>query len=399
MKILGIETSCDETAVAIVDEQKNILSHVLNSQIKLHEKYGGVIPELAARGHVEIIDELVLQALKEANLKLEEIDGFAATSGPGLIGGVIVGMMAAKTLASVFQKPFLAVNHLEAHALTARLTSDLEFPYLLLLISGGHCQILLARGIGNYEKLGETIDDALGEAFDKIAQMVGLPYPGGPAVEKLAKLGDENRFKFSRPLLDSKDEKHRCAFSFSGLKTAVRREIEKLTGENFSHFTTPQKISEKDRADICASFQKIVCEIILNRLENIFSSSLNCETVRRSQEFLSKKFSVPHANDDRLFVCKLVIAGGVAANRYIFSRLEKWASARNIKIITPPISLCTDNAVMVAWNGVEKMKLKMSDELNFKPKARWELQDLSFNICHLVMKRRALLKSMFNDKC
>ncbi|MBU6140211.1 MAG: tRNA (adenosine(37)-N6)-threonylcarbamoyltransferase complex transferase subunit TsaD [Proteobacteria bacterium] len=348
MKILGIETSCDETAVAIVDDQKNILAHALNSQIKLHEKYGGVIPELAARGHVEIIDDLILQALKEANLKLEEIDGFAATSGPGLIGGVIVGMMAAKTLASIFQKPFLAVNHLEAHALTARLTNELKFPYLLLLISGGHCQILFARGVGDYEKLGETIDDALGEAFDKIAQMVGLTYPGGPAVEKLAKLGDENRFKFSRPLLDSKDEAHRFAFSFSGLKTAVRREVEKLTGENFSHFTTPQKLSEKDRADICASFQKIVCEIILNRLNNVLANSPQ-----------------PTKN--------LIIAGGVAANRYIYSRLENWALAHQIKVIAPPISLCTDNAAMVAWAGVEKLKLGFVDDLNFKPKARWEL--------------------------
>jgi N6-L-threonylcarbamoyladenine synthase len=352
MKILGIETSCDETAVAIVDDQKNILAHALNSQIELHKKYGGVIPELAARGHVEILDVLILQALKEANLKLEEIDGFAATSGPGLIGGVIVGMMAAKTLASVFQKPFLAVNHLEAHALTARLTSDLanglEFPYLLLLISGGHCQILFARGVGDYEKLGETIDDALGEAFDKIAQMVGLPYPGGPAVEKLAKQGDENRFKFSRPLLDSKDAAHRFAFSFSGLKTAVRREVEKLVGESFSHFTSPQKLNEKDRADICASFQRIVCEIILNRLNNILTDKQQ-----------------PTKN--------LVIAGGVAANRYIVSRLENWASAHQMKVITPPIHLCTDNAAMVAWAGVEKLKLGFVDDLNFKPKARWEL--------------------------
>ncbi len=352
MKILGIETSCDETAVAIVDDQKNILAHVLNSQIELHKKYGGVIPELAARSHVSILDDLILQALKEANLKLEEIDGFAATSGPGLIGGVIVGMMAAKTLASVFKKPFLAVNHLAAHALTARLTSDLvnglEFPYLLLLISGGHCQILFARGVNDYEKIGETIDDALGEAFDKIAQMIGLPYPGGPAVEQLAKQGDETRFKFSRPLLDSKDEKHRFAFSFSGLKTAVRREVEKLVGESFSHFTSPQKLNEKDRADICASFQRIVCEIILNRLNNVLAKNQR-----------------PTKN--------LVIAGGVAANRYILSRLENWASTHQMKVITPPIYLCTDNAAMVAWAGVEKLKLGFVDGLNFKPKARWEL--------------------------
>lgn len=259
-------------------------------------------------------------------------------------------MTAAKTLASVFKKPFLAINHLEAHSLTARLTNDLEFPYLLLLISGGHCQILLARGVGDYEKIGETIDDALGEAFDKVAQMLGLPYPGGPAVEKLAQHGDQNRFKFSKPLLDSRDEAHRFAFSFSGLKTAVRREIEKLIGENFSHLTSPQKILDKDKADICASFQRVVCEIILNRLENVISIN------------------------ERQPVTNLVLAGGVAANRYIFSRLQNWAEKNNLNVITPPISLCTDNAAMVAWVGVEKMRLGISDELNFKPRARWELK-------------------------
>lgn len=350
MKILGIETSCDETAVAIVDGQKNILSQVLNSQIDLHKKFGGVVPELAARGHIEVLDELILQALKKANLKFEEIDGFAATSGPGLIGGVIVGMMAAKTLASVFKKPFLAVNHLEAHALTARLTSDLNFPYLLLLISGGHCQILFARAVGDYEKLGETIDDALGEAFDKVAQMLGLPYPGGPAVEKLANLGNENRFKFSRPLIDGNSAKtHPYDFSFSGLKTAVRREIEKLIGEEFSHLTSPKKIKEQDKADICASFQRVVFEVLINRLENVLAK-------------------VNSSN--------LVIAGGVAANRYIFSRLENWAKKYDLNVITPPISLCTDNAAMVAWVGIEKMKLGLVDDLNFKPHARWELQQI-----------------------
>lgn len=350
MKILGIETSCDETAVAIVDEKKNILSHALNSQIELHKKFGGVVPELAARGHVEVLDDLILQALADANLKFEEIDAFAATSGPGLIGGVIVGMMAAKTLASVFQKPFLAVNHLEGHALTARLTSDLEFPYLLLLISGGHCQILMAHGVGNYEKIGETIDDALGEAFDKVAQMLGLPYPGGPSVEKLAKSGDQNRFKFSRPLIDGFLKKeHLCNFSFSGLKTAVRREIEKLIGEDFSHLTSPQKILEQDKADICASFQKVVCEIIVNRLENVDLAKTP--------------------------VKKLVIAGGVAANRCIFGALQNWGAKHDLEVVAPPIKLCTDNAAMIAWVGLEKMQLGLEDDLNFKPRARWELEN------------------------
>jgi len=348
MKILGIETSCDETAVAIVDDAKNILSHVLRSQIDLHKKYGGVVPELAARSHSEILDELILLALKEANLKFEEIDAFAATSGPGLIGGVIVGMMAAKTLASIYQKPFLAINHLEGHALTARLTGEIEFPYLLLLISGGHCQILFANGVSNYEKIGETIDDALGEAFDKVAQMLDLPYPGGPSVEKMAKTGDEKRFKFSRPLIG--DKNHLFNFSFSGLKTSVRREIENLCNEEFSHFTTPKKVNEKDKADICASFQRVVCEILINRLENVLAH---------------KKFS------------KLVIAGGVAANQYIFSALQNFAKKNKIEIIAPPIKFCTDNAAMIAWSGVEKLRHGKIDELNFKPRARWELDELS----------------------
>ncbi len=389
MKILGIETSCDETAVAIIDDEKNILANVLNSQIELHKKFGGVVPELAARGHIEVLDQLILQAMQEANLKFEEIDGFAATSGPGLIGGVIVGMMAAKTLASIYKKPFIAVNHLEAHALTARLTSDLEFPFLLLLISGGHCQILFARGVGDYEKLGETIDDALGEAFDKLAQMLDLPYPGGPSVEKLAVQGDENRFKFSRPLIDSLNKNHLCDFSFSGLKTAVRREIEKLTGENFSHLTSPKKVNEKDKADICASFQRVVCEIIVNRLENVLGvagrhmgrplqndKSDNVCGRPQGSPLQNDKFVgaglVPVRNQPPLQ--NIVIAGGVAANRYIFSNLKIWAQKKNLELIAPPISLCTDNAAMVAWAGLERLRLEMKDELDFKPKARWGLE-------------------------
>lgn len=345
MKILGIETSCDETAVAIIDDQKNLLSHILRSQIDIHKKFGGVIPEIAARSHAEILDELILLALKEANLEFEDIDAFAATSGPGLIGSVIVGMVAAKTLASVFQKPFLAVNHLEGHALTARFTNNVEFPYLLLLISGGHCQIIDVKDFGSYEKIGETIDDALGEGFDKVAQMLGLSYPGGPALEKLALQGDENRFKFSKPLIYDKD--HLFNFSFSGLKTAVRREIEKLLGENFSHLTSPQKISEKDKCDIAASFQKTVSEILINRLQNVV------------------KHKLPQTR-------QIVIAGGVAANRYIFSALENWAEKYEIKIIAPPIKLCTDNGAMIAWVGVEKLRAGKVDAIDFKPKARWD---------------------------
>lgn len=350
MLILGIETSCDETAVAIVDERKNILSHVINSQIDLHKQYGGVVPELAARSHIEVLDELILQVLEQAGIGFEEIDGFAATSGPGLIGGVIVGMMAAKTLASIHQKPFIAINHLEAHALTARLTTDLEFPYLLLLLSGGHCQILLAQDVGSYKKIGGTIDDALGEAFDKVALMLDLPYPGGPSVENMALNGNENIFRFSRPLIDAKNHEHLFDFSFAGLKTAVRREIEKITGEEFSHLTSPKKIPLQVKADICASFQRVVVEILINRLENIFSHYSELSKIKN-----------------------LVIAGGVAANRYIFGKLQNWAKNYSLQIITPPLNLCTDNAAMVAWVGVEKLRLGLEDNLDFKPRAKWEL--------------------------
>lgn len=347
MKILGIETSCDETAVAIIDENKNILSHILHSQIKIHQEFGGVIPELAARSHAEILDELIILALKEANLEFTNIDAFAATSGPGLIGGVIVGMVAAKTLAAVFNKPFLAINHLEGHALTARLTNNVNYPYLLLLISGGHCQIINVKNFSNYQKIGETIDDALGEAFDKVAQMLGLPYPGGPALEELAKKGNENRFNFSKPLIY--DKNHLFNFSFSGLKTAVRREIEKLINEDFSHLTSIAKIQEQDKADIAASFQKIVCEILINRLENTVNLQLKNEAKT------------------------IVIAGGVAANKYIFAKLNDWAKTKKLNLIAPPIKFCTDNAAMIAWVGVEKMLVGQVDSLDFKPKSRWSL--------------------------
>jgi len=346
MIVLGIETSCDETAVAIVDDNKNILAHKLNSQIDIHKEYGGVVPEVAARGHVEALDDLIVESLKEANLTFEDIDAFAATSGPGLIGGVIVGMMAAKTLASIHKKPFLAINHLEAHLLTPRLTNEINFPFLTLLISGGHCQILLANNIGNYEKIGQSVDDALGEAFDKVAQMIGLEYPGGPNIEKFAKLGNENRFKFPRPLIDTKNNQMIYNFSFAGLKTAVRREIENLTKEDFNHLTTPSKIKEQDKYDISASFQKTASEVLLNRLNNVLKKYPDTKTI--------------------------VICGGVAANKYIFSKLRDNID-KNINIMVPPLKLCTDNGAMIAWAGIEKLKLGLTDELNFKPRARWEL--------------------------
>lgn len=350
MIILGIETSCDETAVAIVDDNKNILAHKINSQIDLHQAFGGVVPEIAARGHLEIFDLLIKETLKEANLNLKQIDAFAATSGPGLIGGVMIGMIAAKTLASIHKKPFLAINHLEAHALTIRLTSNQNFPYLLLLLSGGHCQILVAKEVGNYKKLGETIDDALGEAFDKFAKMLGFPYPGGPQIEEAAKNGDKNRFQFSKPLLDSKKPEHLCNFSFSGLKTALRKQIETLANSSVEQ-DAYKNLDHQIINDLCASFQRTIIEIIINRLENIFQ----------------------HHQNELKEVSDIVIAGGVAANRYIFEELTNWANIKGLNLNTPPIKLCTDNAAMIAWAGIEKLKLGITDSLDFKPRSRWEL--------------------------
>ena len=346
MKILGIETSCDETSVAIVDSNKNILCNLISSQIEIHREFGGVVPEIAARSHAEILDKMILKSLKETNLSLKDIDGIAVTAGPGLIGGVIVGVMMAKAIASVEKKPFIAVNHLEAHALTSRLTSDIQFPYLLLLVSGGHCQILLCSGVGQYKKLGSTIDDALGEAFDKVASMIGLDYPGGPKIEKMAVMGNENRFNFPKPLINSSDKFN---FSFSGLKTAVRREIEKLTGINYDHYSSNHKLSEVDICDISASFQKTVVGIITNRIKNII-------------------------RENNLRVDNLVIAGGVAANRYIYQKISDFVKKEfNMNTIAPPVKLCTDNAAMVAWVGIERLQLNMIDQLDFKPKARWDL--------------------------
>jgi N6-L-threonylcarbamoyladenine synthase len=264
-------------------------------------------------------------------------------------------MTCAKALSAIYNKPFLAINHLEGHALTARLVSQIEFPYLLLLVSGGHCQILLAKGLGNYEKIGETIDDALGEAFDKVAQMLGLPYPGGPEVENLAKIGDQKKYKFPRPLIDAKNHQHLFDFSFSGLKTAVRREVEKITEMEFDHKISPQKITQKTKADICASFQNIVAEILINRLQNVINIH------EYFQNFQNKKIE------------NLVIAGGVSANKFLIAKLEIFAKKNNLKIVAPPLKLCTDNASMIAWVGIEKLQNNLIDNLNFIPKARWNL--------------------------
>ncbi|MFC4626535.1 tRNA (adenosine(37)-N6)-threonylcarbamoyltransferase complex transferase subunit TsaD [Daeguia caeni] len=346
MRILGIETSCDETAAAIVerDEQGkgHILSNVVLSQIAEHEPYGGVVPEIAARAHVEALDGLVRRALEQANLTLDDVDGIAATAGPGLIGGLIVGLMTAKALAMAAKKPFYAINHLEGHALTARLTDNLDFPYLLLLVSGGHTQMVLVRGLGQYERLGTTIDDALGEAFDKTAKLLGLPYPGGPAVEAMAKKGDPTRFALPRPL---KGEK-RLDFSFSGLKTAVRQTASELV-----------PLSDQDVADICASFQEAVADTLRDR-------------VGRSLDRFSAEF--PDCPTPAL-----IVAGGVAANKTLRAALEELCAKRGFRFIAPPLNLCTDNAAMIAWAGAERAGSSEPDPLSLAPRSRWPLDEKS----------------------
>ena len=341
MKILGIETSCDETAAAVVDCDKNILSNVIYSQTTEHAAYGGVVPEIASRAHIDNIEEIVKKALQQAKTNINDIDAIAVTAGPGLIGGVIVGLMFAKGLAAATQKPLICVNHLEGHALTCRLTDNVEFPYLLLLVSGGHCQFIICEAVGKYKIIGQTMDDALGEAFDKTAKMLGLGYPGGPVVEKLALEGDENRFKFTLPLQGNKNAQRSCDFSFSGLKTAVLREVESLKF----------KMKTQDKKDICASFQKVACDSILDRLNNAVEIYLQNRSQRR-----------------------FVISGGVAANKYIGNKIKNFLAEKQFEFYAPPLKLCTDNAAMIAWAGAEKFKLGMKDELNFMPRARWSLE-------------------------
>ncbi len=334
LKILGIETSCDETAVAIVSEDKKILSNQVASQIE-HNQYGGVVPEVASRSHMRALDKLVDLALEESGMALEEIDAIAVTAGPGLIGGVIVGVMYAKALAASLGKPVIAVNHLEGHALTARLTDEVEFPFLLLLVSGGHTQFLAVNNVGEYELLGTTLDDAVGEAFDKTAKLLGLGYPGGPQVEKSAKSGDPKKFKFPRPLTNQNN----CSLSFSGLKTAVRRELEK------------SEIDDKLTCDIAASFQGAVSDV------------LAIKTKYAIEEFMKKHSS------GRSFV----LSGGVAANQAIRSKLESVCAENGFSFHAPPVNLCGDNAAMIAWAGIEKYKLGHKDSLSFKPRSRWPL--------------------------
>jgi len=337
MLVLGIETSCDETAVAVVNDQRKILAHTILSQLEEHIPYGGVVPEIAARAHLDHLDGLVKVTMEQAGISYGDLDGVAATAGPGLIGGVMVGLMTAKALALAIDKPLLAVNHLEAHALTARLTNDVQVPFLLLLVSGGHCQLLHVHGIGEYELLGQTIDDAVGEAFDKVAKMMRLPYPGGPQLEKLLPDADPAaaaKIELPRPLLKRKH----ADFSFAGLKTAVRQFIDGRT------------LSLQEKADLSLAFHDCVTEILIDRL----TQGLH---------------QVKDAN-----LKTLVVAGGVAANQFICKALREFCESRQLEFVAPPISLCTDNAAMIAWAGIEKLRQGAQDGLDFAARPRWPLQ-------------------------
>ena len=335
IKILGIESSCDDSAAAVVDENGDILSNVVVSQFKEHAPYSGVVPEIAARAHVKNLEYVISKSLSDARLSLENIDAVAATTGPGLIGGVIVGTMFAKSICASKNLPFISINHLEGHALTARLTDKIPYPYLLLLASGGHCQFIAVEDLGKYHLLGETLDDAAGEVFDKVSKMLKMGYPGGPIVEKMAMKGDHT--KFLLPL--SMTNRDGCDMSFSGLKTAVLRIIEKQ-----------EKISEEFKQDICASFQDVIVKIFAARSVNaikLFQKTFN-----------SKQF---------------VLSGGVAANRYIKNYLQQELAKLDFTLICPKAELCTDNAAMIAYAGLERFKSGIFNDLTVCPQARWQL--------------------------
>jgi N6-L-threonylcarbamoyladenine synthase len=334
--VLGIESSCDETAAAIVTGDRVIRSNIILSQFDEHRPFGGVVPEIAARAHVQSLDGVVRTAMAEAGLSFEDLDAVAATGGPGLIGGVLVGATLAKGIALAADRPFIAVNHLEGHALTARLTDGIEFPYLLLLVSGGHCQLLSVLGVGTYRRLGTTIDDAVGEAFDKTAKMLGLGFPGGPAVEKAARDGDPERFDLPRPMAGRPG----CDFSFSGLKTAVRRRIEEIG--------TPDPSAVND---LCAGFQVAVAAVLADRCGNSIEA-----------------FQRDHGSGQ-----PFVVAGGVAANQAIRAALARLAEDRDMPFVAPPPALCTDNAAMIAWAGIERLRIGDVDGLDFAPRPRWPL--------------------------
>jgi N6-L-threonylcarbamoyladenine synthase len=342
LTVLGIETSCDETAAAVVrleDARPCVLSDVVLGQVAQHAPYKGVVPEIAARAHVEGLDGTIAAAMRDAGLSFADLDGVAATAGPGLIGGVMVGLLAGKAVALAHDKPLIAVNHLEGHALSPRLAEGgATFPYLLLLVSGGHCQFIAVLDVGVYRRYGSTIDDALGEAFDKLAKLLHLGFPGGPLVERVAKNGDSKRFSLPRPMLG----RDGCDFSFAGLKTACVREVERLGAP-----------TEQDKADLCASFQAAVLDIVEDRARN---------AMRMFDPIWGAKG-------------RLVAAGGVAANQAIRGRLQALAGERDYDFIAPPLKWCTDNAAMIALAGAERLRLGFSDDLSFPARPRWPLDE------------------------
>ena len=339
---LGIETSCDETAAAVIRENESgtadILSNIVSSQIDEHKEFGGVVPELAARAHVENIDYIINKSLKDSKVSLDEIDGIAATAGPGLIVCLTVGLNIGKSIAAFSNKPFVGVNHLEGHALSPGLENKIKFPYLLLLISGGHTQYLIVKDVNQYEQLGTTIDDALGEAFDKTAKMLDLGYPGGPSVEKFAKLGDENYFKLPEPIIN----KAGCNLSFAGLKTAVLRESKKINGD------------EKLRYNLAASFQNTINKILYKKTRvaiNDFKKKTNKKNIQ------------------------LIVAGGVAANKSVRDNLSSLGKEMNFKTIYPDLKFCGDNAAMIAWVGIKRFKKNLIDNINISARSRWPLDE------------------------
>ena len=339
--ILGIESSCDETSASLITENKEglpiILSNIISSQVKVHRKFGGVVPELAARSHLEKIDIIVKQALERSEKKIEEIDAVASTAGPGLVVCLSVGLSFGKALASAINKPFIAVNHLEGHALSPKLNSKIDYPYLLLLISGGHSQFLNVKNLGKYKRLGTTIDDALGEAFDKTAKLLGVDFPGGPKIEIMSKKGDPNRYDLPKPIFN----RGGCNLSFAGLKTAVLKITKKIK-------------TKQEKLDLAASFQKTIEDILYKKTKIAF-----------------KEFEKENKPKEK----KFVVAGGVASNKRIRSMLINLCEENNYQSIFPPIELCCDNAAMIAMVGLEKFKLKQFDDLDYPVKPRWPLDE------------------------
>ena len=339
MKILGIESSCDDTSIAIVDSDKNIIANEVLSQNNIHKEYKGIVPELAARNHVLFIDKVLKKILNKNNLSLNNVDLIAATAGPGLIGGLLVGLTFAKTLAQVNNIPFIGVNHLEGHALTARLSDNIDYPFLLLLVSGGHTNFYFIEGINKYFYLGGTLDDAIGEAYDKVANILELGFPGGPNIEKLAKKGNESLISLPKPLI----KKNNLDLSFSGLKTAV---LNIIKNRSKNHIFSS--------ADIAASFQKSISDILCKKIT----------------------IAINIMNEKKVNYNNVVIAGGVAANKYLRKNLHNEVEKNNKKLFLPPVNLCTDNGAMIAWAGYELYKSGIRSNMNIKASPRWPLEEM-----------------------